>query len=175
MSTDTPKRYHPVHVALHWLVGLLTIVLLVSGSFVLSPMPNKEAVPMIGSHQMMGMALGVLMVIRVITRFVFKTPAEANEENALLRFTAKAVHFLLYLGVFGLLITGAGLGNAYGLSEVLSGAREIPEDLFVYPPRLGHAAMTYLMFALVALHIGAALFHQFIKKDNLMARMWFGK
>ncbi|HCR72606.1 MAG TPA: hypothetical protein DIW23_14275 [Anaerolineae bacterium] len=31
------------------------------------------------------------------------------------------------------------------------------------------------MIALVVLHTGAALYHQFIRKDNLIGRMWFGK
>ena len=30
------------------------------------------------------------------------------------------------------------------------------------------------MIVLLALHIGAAFFHQFVKRDNLFARMWFG-
>ncbi|KAA0274983.1 MAG: cytochrome B, partial [Chloroflexi bacterium] len=34
---------------------------------------------------------------------------------------------------------------------------------------------SWLLLALVLLHFGAAMFHQFIKKDNLLARMWFGK
>jgi cytochrome b561 len=176
MSIDsTPKRYHPVHVAMHWLVALLTILLLLVGSFVLSPTPNDQELPMLGGHKMMGVTLGLLMLIRLITRYAFKRPAEANEDNPLLRFLARAVHFLLYAGVLAMLFSGGALSNAYGLDNILKGNGSMPEDLFIYPERLMHAAFTYLMFALVAMHAGAALFHQFIKKDNLMARMWFGK
>jgi cytochrome b561 len=34
---------------------------------------------------------------------------------------------------------------------------------------------SWLLLGLVLLHFGAALYHQFIRKDNLLARMWFGK
>jgi cytochrome b561 len=37
-----------------------------------------------------------------------------------------------------------------------------------------HQAGWYLILGLIALHVGAALYHQFILKDNLLARMWFG-
>jgi cytochrome b561 len=32
-----------------------------------------------------------------------------------------------------------------------------------------------LLLLLILLHIGAALYHQFLKKDHLLGRMWFGK
>ena len=32
-----------------------------------------------------------------------------------------------------------------------------------------------LLMALIALHLAAALYHQFVLKDGLLARMWFGK
>jgi len=77
--------------------------------------------------------------------------------------------------VIGLLVSGAGLGRAYDLPGVLAGTAPMPDDLFVYPPRIGHGLLSNVMLALVALHVGAALYHQFVRKDNLLARMWFGK
>jgi cytochrome b561 len=38
-----------------------------------------------------------------------------------------------------------------------------------------HGGVWTLLILLIALHIGAALYHQFILKDNLLGRMWFGK
>jgi cytochrome b561 len=37
-----------------------------------------------------------------------------------------------------------------------------------------HGVVWVLLFLLIALHIGAALYHQFFIKDNLLGRMWFG-
>jgi cytochrome b561 len=175
MSTETPKRYHPVHVVLHWLIALLVIFFLVVGSFVMSPMPNAEELPLLAPHSMFGPVLAALIVIRLITRFALKRPAAADAGHPLLNFLAKAVHVLLYVGVIGLLVSGAGLSKAYNLPGVLAGNVAMPENLFVYPTRLGHGMVANVMLALVALHVGAALYHQFIRKDNLLARMWFGK
>lgn len=37
MSTETPKRYHPIHVVLHWLMAIMTILAILVGMFVLNP------------------------------------------------------------------------------------------------------------------------------------------
>jgi cytochrome b561 len=38
-----------------------------------------------------------------------------------------------------------------------------------------HGLSWTLLLLLVLIHIGAALYHQFIRRDGLMGRMWFGK
>jgi cytochrome b561 len=37
-----------------------------------------------------------------------------------------------------------------------------------------HIVMAYLTIALLFLHVAAALFHQFVRRDNVLRRMWFG-
>ncbi|MBI5932391.1 MAG: cytochrome b/b6 domain-containing protein [Chloroflexi bacterium] len=175
MSAETPKQYHPVHVALHWVIALFVISFLVMGSFVMSPMPNDQELIPLGIHSMLGPILAVLILIRLATRFFFKRPAPADAGHPLLNLAGRAVHVLLYVGVFVLLFSGASLSRAYGLPDILAGKGAMPADLFVYPQRFAHGILSNLMMALVALHVGAALYHQFIRKDNLLARMWFGK
>ena len=70
---------------------------------------------------------------------------------------------------------GDSLDEAYGLENIMAGNGSMPENLFVYPERAVHGNFAYVIAALVALHIGAALYHQFIRKDNLLSRMWYGK
>ena len=170
-----PTRYHPVHVVLHWLIAVFVLFFLLMGSFVMSPMPNSEELPLLQMHSMFGPILGVLIVIRLGSRFFLKRPEPADAGHPLLNFASKAVHFLLYMGVFLMLFSGASLSRAYNLMEILSGNGSMPDDLFVYPQRAMHGTVGYIMLALVALHFGAAMYHQFIRKDNLLSRMWFGK
>lgn len=175
MSAETPKRYHPVHVVLHWTIALFVIAFLALGSFVMSPMPNDQELSLLGMHSMLGPILAVLILIRLATRYIFKRPAAADAGHPILNLVGRVVHALLYLGVFALLFSGASLSMTYGLPNILAGNGAMPADLFVYPQRFMHGIISNLMMALVALHIGAALYHQFIRKDNLLARMWFGK
>jgi cytochrome b561 len=176
MSNQTfPKRYNPIHVVLHWVVAILTIFLLAVGLLVFPNTPNAQEIQMLGVHKTAGMLLGLLMVSRLITRYVFKRPAPADAGHPLFNFAGKIVHFLLYIGVFAIMFAGGSLSMAYGLDNILKGIGTIPEDLFVYPQLSAHGNISYVLIALIALHVGAAFYHQFIRKDNLLSRMWFGK
>ncbi|MDO9296294.1 cytochrome b [Bradyrhizobium sp.] len=48
-------------------------------------------------------------------------------------------------------------------------------DFSKYSPRAPHGIGARLLIALVVLHVGAALYHQFGRRDGLLRRMWFGK
>jgi len=178
MSQESiPTRYHPIHVALHWLVAIFVIGAFAIGMIYLDSTPNSapEKVTYLRYHSIWGTTLAVLMVVRLITRFVFKRPAPADAGHPALNTTAKVVHFLLYLGVFGMLLSGAGISAQAGLANVFAGQGSLPEDFFIFPPRSGHGLTFSILFLLILIHIGAALYHQFIRKDNLLSRMWFGK
>lgn len=177
MSQSTPVRYHPAHVIIHWLMALLVAMILFAGKFAMPAISadDPQKVMMLQSHAYLGGFAALLLVIRVVMRFAIKVPAEANEDNAALRFIAKATHVSLYILILGMAVSGLGIYQALNLPEVFSGATSYPKNFFDYPQRMGHGLISTLLLLLTLLHIGAALYHQFIKKDNLIARMWFGK
>lgn len=177
MSETTPKRYHPAHVTIHWLMALLVVMMLGIGKFAMpgvSPQ-DPQKVMMLQSHTFIGGAIAVLLIIRVVLLFTTKRPAPADAGSAILNWVGKAVHVLLYVLLIGMAVSGLGLFQMANLPAVFNGAQPYPPNFFDYLPRGGHGLFSWLLLALVALHIGAALFHQFIRKDNLLARMWFGK
>lgn len=177
MSESTPKRYHPVHVVIHWLMALLVIMMLGVGKLVMPTVSpeDPQKVMMLQSHFYIGVAITVLLVIRLILRFTVKKPAPADAGNAFLNRIGKITHVLLYILVIGMALSGLGMYQLANLSAVFSGAQAYPTNLFDYPPRMGHGLTSWILLGLVGLHIGAAFYHQLIRKDNLIGRMWFGK
>lgn len=178
MSTQTaPARYHPVHVALHWLMFLLVIMMLGVGKFVMPGIPpdNPQKPSMLQIHAYIGAFITLLLMARVVLLFTTKRPAPADAGNAFLNLIARGVHILFYLLLIGMAVSGLGMFQQANLPAVFSGASPYPADFFVYPPRIGHGLISTLLVLLILLHVGAALYHQFIRKDNLLARMWFGK
>ncbi len=173
----TPKRYAPALVVLHWLSALLIILTLFAGLGVLGEMPNSpEKAPMLATHMTMGLTILTLTVIRLVVRFVSKKPAPATAGHPILDKIGVATHWLLYLGALGMGISGLGIASQAGIFPLLGGAEiSLPADFMAYPPRIGHGLVARLLLGLIALHVGAALYHQFIRKDGLLGRMWFGK
>lgn len=177
MSETAPKRYAPVHVVIHWLMAVLVFAMLGVGKFAMpsvSPQ-DPQKVMMLQSHTYIGAAITVLLIARLIVRFTTKSPAPADAGHAFLNFVGKAVHVLFYVLLIGMAISGLGMYQLANLPAVFSGAQAYPVNFFDFPPRNGHGLLSWVLLALVLMHVGAALYHQFVRKDNLIARMWFGK
>ena len=162
---DTPKRYHPLMVVLHW----LTVILLL-GAGILSGQGGASPINM---HMIFGSLLLVTMVTRLIVRFTVKRPAWANTGNPFLNKVGEWVHIGLYLLAFYILTLGGLIASQRNLVGYLTGdgsVERISRDL-----RSFHQLGWLAIVGLLLLHIGGAVYHQFILKDNLLNRMWFGK
>ena len=162
---ETPKRYHPALVTLHWLV---VIVMLSAG--LLSESGGNSPVNI---HMRLGFILFVLMVIRVIVRFSTKRPAPLDAGNSFFNKIGELTHLGLYLATFFIL----GLGGLIAYNRNLFAYMA---DNTVQITRAGflgdiHHLGFILAIGLVTLHVDAALYHQFDIKDNILARMWYGK
>ena len=134
---------------------------------------------MIGIHMLIGIAILVLLVIRLIVRWTTRHPEWSSAGNKFFDWIGNLTHFVLYLLTFGMAITGIILADQRGMLARVFGIGSTPT-----PGSFGrggfslgflHGGLWTLLLLLTLLHIGAALYHQFILKDNLLGRMWFGK
>ena len=201
---DRPKRYHPIHVTLHWLVALGVFFNLYLGIFVFSQR-GRGSFQLQNIHMIVGITILVLLLARLVMRFTVKRPADATAGHKLLDIIAKIVHYGLYLTVLTVTVLGVTFTSQSGmLQSALTGSRPEfngpppgfnnsqpgftppapgefqgrpgggPPGGFRSPARLFHRPVAYLVALLLGIHILAALYHQFIRRDNLFARMWYG-
>lgn len=220
---ETPKRYHPALVTLHWLMAVLVFVNLFLGIVVFEnrsggPGDFQAINPLVTIHMAVGVTIIVLLIVRFILRVRTKRPLEATTGNNVLDFLAKFVHYGLYIVVLAVTILGLVFSLQTGrFQSVFLGAENqfgpLPGG---FPPAQGtpgaqpfspangpeafpesgagpglqgglggpgggfgllmiHELAAYALLVLVALHILAAFYHQFILKDNLISRMWYGR
>ncbi len=173
------KRYHPALVSLHWLLTVLIVVSLFMGSNILSQIPNDnpEKLFALKMHMISGFIILVLMIVRVIVRKVTEKPAAADTGNAVLNKAGTVAHYLLYLLVFGMVGSGMATAVISGLPDIVfnNSGVALPEDFNHILPRLFHGVIAKVLFAMIFLHVLATLYHQFVRKDSLISRMWFGK
>ncbi|MEM7024731.1 MAG: cytochrome b/b6 domain-containing protein [Pseudomonadota bacterium] len=173
------RRYHPVLVALHWLMALMILFSLTAGGLVLANLPQDsvEKVKGLGGHMAFGMAIGVLLLVRLVARITSGKPPRATTGHALLDRISVWTHWGFYALIAAQVLTGLATAIGAGLFPIVYGgaAETLPPDLASLPQRAAHAVFALLLVALITLHIVAALYHQFVLKDGLVRRMWFGK
>jgi cytochrome b561 len=180
ISETTVKRYHPALVSLHWIVAILIFATVL---FAGEEGEGGRAVsiggfPPIGIHMILGITTLVLLTIRLLVRWFTKHPDWASTGTPFLDLVGKLTHFGLYFFTFSITITGIVMATQRGLLARVLGigtaaARSSGRGGF----SLGafHGLSWSLLFLLVLLHVGAALYHQLFKKDNLLGRMWYAK
>ena len=172
------SKYNTIQVALHWLVALMVLFMLIMGTFVLDQTPNSDPskVAALRGHMIFGGAILLLTLIRLVWRRMSAQPGHAETGNALLDKLGIAAHYAL--NFLTLLVAASGIGIALqaGLPGIVFGGEgTLPPDFMAYTPRIAHGILTKLLAALIALHVAGALYHQFIIKDRLFTRIWFGK
>ena len=156
----------------HWISAVL---LLVTWLLMLAYGYNESKV-YIGLHKAFGMSVLFWMLARIINR-VFTTAPPPLPMPKIQIIISQLTHFFLYALLIAMPITGL-LMSVYGGRPVdMFGLFEIP--VFVTPNRTAarfyndiHADILWPMIIVFTLaHIGAAFFHQWIKKDKLIDRM----
>ena len=173
------KRYHPALVALHWLLALMIGGALIIGSQIMAETPNSDPakIGMLRNHMIIGIAILVLMIIRLVVRLRSKTPPQADAGHPALNTLGAETHRALYIIIFLMVASGMGISILAGLPDIVffgSGA-PLPQTFNGLLPRSAHGVLAKLLAVLIVGHAAAALYHQFVRKDGLLSRMWFGK
>ena len=175
---NTPvKRYHRALVLLHWLMAVLLGVALAMGTFALKTVPNSspDKVSALQGHMIAGGLILLLTLVRLIVRLKTAHPAPASTGNALLDRLAPLTHWALYGLVFVMAASGVALSVLAGLPGIVfGGAGSLPVNFDALPPRAVHGIVARLLMLAIGLHIAAALYHQFVRRDGLLSRMGFG-
>ena len=173
------KRYHPLLVSLHWLLAVLILFSLFAGSIILADMPNDnpDKIAILKVHIISGLVILVLMLLRLFVRIKTGKPEAIDTGDVFINKTGKYSHIFIYVLVF--LIVGSGLGIAIlsGLSDIVffGSGEALPETFDDLPPRIAHGVLTKILIVTIALHFLATMWHQFIRKENVLSRMWFGR
>lgn len=169
-------RYHGMTILLHWTTAL-AILLAVASVLMRDVMEDDDWQDiLLNLHRSLGVSILLLAAVRLLNRFI----THANQINTnlpnVVRLAAKAGHAFLYLFLLALPLTGWLLTNAQGKAASFFGLFNLPmlvaknRDLV---DQLGdiHETGAWVFIALVGLHVGAALWHHFWRKDQVLRSM----
>lgn len=161
--SETVTGYSRAQIALHWMVVVLVVFQFVANGAIASAWraylagdaPPEEAGVMTALHIAGGGIILLMVFGRIWLRLTRGAPPPPADEPWLLKVTGEAVHlaiyvFLLLLPVTGVLAWLAGIALAGTL----------------------HAWLTNLLLGAIALHVGGALFQHFVRRSNVLIRMF---
>ena len=173
---SAPDRYGAVAILIHWLAAALIVMLLVSGFRAAGTLDPVTKTAILRFHVADGIAVLALTLGRVAWwLFADRKPLPVAGTSSLLNRAAAAVHVFFYIVVLGMAASGIGMMALSGAGAVLFGTGGTLPDFWNYLPRIPHGLGARLFIVLLVLHVGGALYHQFIRGDRLLARMGIGR
>jgi cytochrome b561 len=174
----TVRRYHPALVLLHWILAALLLLALGMGSQVLTELPNTapEKVDALMGHMIGGGLILLFTLIRLVVRLKTAHPPATSTGMTWADRVAPLMHWALYVAVLVMAGSGIAMAVAFDLPAVVFGGQGgLPPDFHASAARSVHGLASKLLGVFILLHIGAALLHQFVKRDALISRMSFGR
>lgn len=175
MKSST-QVYGKLAVWLHWISMVLILVLAPLGTIMVRLGDNPVRANLYSLHDAIGVVVLVLTLARVLWRALDRDPEPPAGIQGLHLTFFKGVHFLLYVALLSLTITGLGMLSASGVGLSLSSLS--PELIATeMQPRIGHSLLSKLFIALFFAHLGGVILHQ-VQKGDILHRMgigWFQK
>lgn len=170
-------RYGSVARTIHWVTAGAIFAMVGSGLAAESASGEAGAANILRFHVVTGVAVLAVTLLRILWWVLADTrPADTAATPRWQAFAAHAVHYALYLVV--ILLAGSGIATIImsGAGSVLFGAEGSTLPAFEnFAPRGPHGLFAWLLIGLVALHVAAALYHQFALRDRLLGRMGLGR
>jgi cytochrome b561 len=176
VNAEHPTHYDGISRAIHWLTLILIAAVYTAAWTAHSGLAGDWFRPMLDLHRSLGLSIFALTIFRLAWRSRARVPALPADLPAIQKLAARANETLLYLlllaqPTLGLLQTGARgqVVNFYFLVQI--------------PPLIGtdrpfarqlhdlHELTANALLVVIGLHAAAALFHHFIRRDDVLNAM----
>lgn len=169
-------RYSLIARILHWVVGVLVIGQIALG-FITDAAPRDEAGRLGAIHAQIGIMVLALVVLRLTWRIAVPLPSPPLSLAPWQRLVSGIVHRTLYVLLLAMPLSGLAVWMWIGTPVKLLGVVPLPlprlageDEFWLSVAGYIHEFGALAISALVALHIAAALWHEFVLRDRLIRR-----
>lgn len=171
-------RYSSIAQAFHWLT-VPAILCAVPLGVAMLRVEGPVQTQLFDLHRSFGALVLALTALRLAWRATHPPPPLPDGLPAWQRRASRLVHHALYALLFATPLVGWAATSAYRapigvfglffLPPIVAEDRALSEKLFTL-----HMALAVALCVLFIAHIGAALYHCFVRHDTVLARMWPG-
>ena len=173
--TMTHARFSGAQRLLHWTMAAGIVAMLFIGVGMLSTVAPSY-VPLLATHKTLGVALFVLVLVRLVLRLMLGAPPLPASLPPLMRLGAVLSHWGLYGLMIALPLLGWAMLSTADYPVVLFGNFRLPpilpqSDSLHTLLWAAHRWLAFAFFALILLHVAAALFHALVRRDGVFEAM----
>jgi cytochrome b561 len=171
-----PSAYTRGAISFHWAIALLIFAAFPLGLYMHNLPLSPDKLKLFSYHKWIGITALILAVARVVWRVNHRPPDLPTTMPRWERFSALAIHILLYALILAVPLSGWLMSSATGFQTVWFGVLPLP-DLIGKDKEFGrlllelHQTLNFLLITLVGGHIAAALKHHFLTHDHILIRM----
>jgi cytochrome b561 len=165
---------------LHWAVAALVFAQIALGFAAVSWRLSPTKLDLFVWHKSTGMLILVLMIARVAWRSANVAPSLPVDMRPLEGLAAHLSHLLLYLVLLLMPMTGWVVNSAANIPFqvfwlIPVPAIVVPDKAIAEAAARVHFVLFVVLSLLLAAHIGAALRHHFLKRNDVLVRMLPGR
>ena len=178
LASTSPQTtaYTRTAIGLHWLIAIALAGTFALGLYMHELPLSPQKLKLYSWHKWAGVTIFLFVALRLAWRLGHRPPALPILMPAWQRLAAEATHVLLYVLMFAVPLSGWLMSSAKGFQTVWFGVLPLP-DLLNKDTELGdllqqvHMILNFSMAGMVLAHLGAALKHHLIDRDDILTRM----
>jgi cytochrome b561 len=175
-SNRATDRYNDVSQALHWITALLVLAILPIGWVMVNAADDSKLVgPLFMIHKSLGVTIFLVVAFRILWRGLNPAPPLPWTLEAWEAWAARISHFLLYLVLLGMPVSGYITSSASNHPVSFFGLFNLPLLAANKPLAKSagefHEALAWVVYFLVGLHVAATAYHLIVKRDGILNRM----
>jgi cytochrome b561 len=173
-----PRHFNGLARLLHWSMAAAIFAMLFVGAGMVVSLQYRAQ--LLDLHRPLGIAILLLAIVRLINRLSRPTPPLPADLPPIQKFAAHASHWLLYGLMLAMPLIGWAMLSAGGYPIVMFGGVHlpaiVPHSASVYGLlRPLHGVLAYVLFFTIIGHLGAALFHAWVRRDAVFGQMARGR
>jgi cytochrome b561 len=180
MSQRKAIKYYPARSRLlHWSMAVLIVCMLLVGLSMVESLAVWQPTAM-SLHKSFGILLLVLVLVRVVNKYLTPRPKLPKRMSDLQKRVAKVSHFVLYLAMILMPVSGWLMQSADARPVSVFGLFTLPQVIeqnikaFAFF-REFHALTAWVLVATITLHVLGALYHGLVRQDRVLASMLYNK
>lgn len=171
---NRPRHFNLLARVLHWSMALAILAMLFVGAGMVVSLQYRA--PLLDLHRPLGIAILLLAIVRLVNRVTRPTPALPADLPAIQKLAAHASHWLLYALMLAMPLIGWAMLSAGAYPVKMFGSvylpAIVPHSAYMYGIlRPLHGVLAYVLFATVLAHLAAALFHAWVRRDEVFGQM----